>query len=251
MVWTAILPFRTVEERGGVTLFLNVTKLMAWQASLCVFLLTVDMLWVCGTHINCADGLPTVSYMASFRPNDRLATLAMCIFALGLPSFYLLMHSSVSSTANVWDLRVMTVIATTTSIAVPFTQVFDEVNLTHFGPSEKMHLVMVVGVVGLVCIWTYLYLLSLWRRPKSPLRGMERTAVYALCYTLATAGVALFAFFQWYFPKGDDWAAHFSEPISEYAAIAMALYLPCVLTLLSHRTEIEIATTPVEKAAAK
>lgn len=249
-VLSLCFPVRTLEERGGVSLYIHIPKLLFWSASVTALILILDVVWVCNAHMYCGSALPTLSYMASFRPNDRFATLAVCLYSLPLPCYYLLMHASISDCAKVWDLRVMHLSALVLSLAVPFVQIFDEANLTHFGPTEKMHLVFMVGVCGLGAIWTYLYLIALYNKPKSPLRARQQEVWFILGYILLTGFSALFAFSQWYAEKSDGWKTHYLEPLSEYWAVGMGMYLPCVSSLLAQRVEIQIATMPAERGAA-
>lgn len=240
-------PVRTLEERGGVSLYIHMPKALFWTASITAFILIVDVIWVCNTHMDCGNAIPTLSYMASFRPNDRFATLAVCIYSLALPGFYLLMNTSISDCANLWDLRVMHLSALTLCLAVPFVQIFDEANLTHFGPTEKMHLVFMVGVTSLGAIWTYLYLISLWRKQKSPLSSGTRQVSFILGYLLCTAIAAILAFWQWYSVKTEDWKTNYLEPGLEYVAVAFGLYLPSVMSMLTTRVEIQISTLPSDR----
>ena len=240
-------PVRTLEERGGVSLYIHMPKALFWTASVTALILALDVVWVCSAHMDCGSALPTLSYMSSFRPNDRFATLAVCMYSLALPGFYLLMHASISDCGNIWDLRVMHLAALTLCLSVPFVQIFDEANLTHFGPTEKMHLVFMVGVTSLGAIWTYLYLISLYQKPKSVLRSGSRQVSYILSYLLVTALASLCAFWQWFSVKTEDWTTHYLEPGSEYVAVALGLYLPAVMSLLTTRVEIQISTLPSDR----
>lgn len=59
-------PVRTLEERGGVSLYIHLPKALFWTASITALILAVDAIWVCNTHMDCKKCDPDIELYGTF-----------------------------------------------------------------------------------------------------------------------------------------------------------------------------------------
>lgn len=181
-----------------------------------LFLLTFNILWSCTSTFPCSHFLPTLSYLACYRGHDRLFTFTMTYWGVNLFifTFFSFLHFKTDSKLFNYSLIFSGFII---SALQPCIAVIDEANTSYYAKIEKIHAVMMIILIFFILFWVFLTGNS--GKLSQGVRKYTNLMVFVGCWSIL----------QWFYAEKQGLVFNYNiEAVSEWLAVTLAVFCPCV-----------------------
>jgi hypothetical protein len=194
---------------------------------LVITLLYLNFIGVCTFTFSCADYVPTVSYLASFRNHDVLIVLTFCLFFFSLVPLFLSFNVKVARVLNKEELTIMSLFELGIIVLGITCGLVDEINAIEFNPVDNLHVFLSFALSSLAFFWVY-YALHFLERT---FLVMEQKKMITFCWRFFKVLLLLYVvtLLQWHFAYttyNGLLANTLIESICEWALITLSIRFP-------------------------
>ncbi|CAG9318051.1 unnamed protein product [Blepharisma stoltei] len=213
-------------------------KLFLLSAILIHIIISCVVISSCYWSFNCWTFLPTLSYIGFFRGYDRVLVMTFSAFTPILLLFFSAAFTNYDATLSKVDSIIMMLIGILISFAVPFTFIIDEVASSFYVYMEKVHLLIVIGMISLGIIWIFLSFGCMYKLQTYSFK-QSRFWKKLLIYLFLNLCVLLISIYTWYYSS--DTSLESIEAVFEYITVSMSVYLPYLYSKSFQVTKIRIS----------
>lgn len=212
------------EVNSSRQLSVDLPRVMFYGCLVTEMALVLDLMSSCISTFDCNNYWPTLSYMGSFKDHDRLFMFALTWQAVVLAFFYVAAYSLHNQVLGRLNHSIMLLIGLTTAFALPWVGYIDEVTPNYLIPTEKIHLVLVVGFTTLTLLWVWLSI--------DCMRAAWKTQYIALLrYQILGIALVAASFYQWkYAYTQAAYTSEALEALTEWVAVSVAVFAPYMYT---------------------
>jgi len=236
-----VVSFRQSAKR--TELVLELSKLLLWVGVVTHAVLASVSIRACLTYYSCSEYYPTTSYLASVRGYDKPITFAFTVFGFGFAVFDLAAFSQYKQYMGKLDSLVLVFIGLLSSLAIPSVAVMDELQSSSNMYLEKVHLLLVSGILSLKVLWAVFSLPYLWKLYKESSKArktIKQTGVY-----LALWSMAFYVSYKYW--KEENFNYQNYESFTEQVFISLSLYFPYFYSrnFIHLKTKFEVEHKPL------
>lgn len=229
-------PFTLRSINDKLSIEVNLADLYLVWGSLTTILLSTIISVSCIYTFQCAEFLPTISYLAAYSHYDRALVWVATAQIVPLLFFFISTFVVYSKHMSKFDSYTLLLISILVGLLFPSIIIVDEVNSSYYFPFDRLHVILLSALMLALGIWVLFSLEWLYKIHKAkPSIYIKRLAAYILtCFFSFYLSIS-----QWKIAENPE--DYLNLALKEYFSILLLTFLP--RTYLSALKELKVSLT--------